>query len=196
MITLRQSPMQSLRDTIYGSIPRPQPSAAPIDGICPPAKRLLILSRYPNPSVSYYLDERVRALTDIPVILKGLDDSLDDVDCQGLFVVICRYIKGPQLRWLEHRQKSLAGIAYFVDDDIPAVIAGNEANWLYKFRLLNFAIRPLPLSLRQPLHPRNIDINAAISDVAPEDSTRSRPCTWAGGAPIWWPGAMTMCMST
>ncbi|PST63247.1 hypothetical protein C9E91_07520 [Rhizobium sp. SEMIA4064] len=136
--------MQSLRDTIYGSIPRPQPSAAPIDGIRPPAKRLLVLSRYPNPSVSYYLEERSKALADIPVIVKGLDDGLDDVDCEGLFVIICRYIKKPQLRWLEHRQKRLAGIAYFVDDDIPAVIAGDEANWLYKFRLLNFAIRPLP----------------------------------------------------
>ncbi|WFU10122.1 hypothetical protein QA646_04435 [Rhizobium sp. CB3090] len=144
--------MQSLRDAIYGLIPKPRHSATSLGGIRAPAKRLLILSRYPNPSVSYYLDERVRALADIPVILKGLDDSLDDVDCQGLFVVICRYIKGPQLRWLEHRQKSLAGIAYFIDDDIPAVIAGDEASWPYKFRLLNFAIRPLPRLNRRLTH--------------------------------------------
>ncbi|MDK4739237.1 hypothetical protein PH547_10130 [Rhizobium sp. CNPSo 3464] len=141
MITL-QPPMQSLRSAIYGLIPRPQPSAA--SGIRPPAKRLLILSRYPNPSVSYYLDERSKALADIPVILKGLDDGLGDVDCEGLFVIICRYIKAPQLRWLEQRHGRLAGVAYFVDDDIPAVIAGDEASWPYKFRLLNFAIRPLP----------------------------------------------------
>ncbi|MEF0939158.1 hypothetical protein [Rhizobium sp. BR 362] len=105
---------------------------------------MLILSRYPNPSVSYYLDERTKALADVPIIRKGLDDGLDDVDCDGLFVIICRYIKGPQLRWLERRRENLAGVAYFVDDDIPAMIAGDEASWLYKFRLLNSAIRPLP----------------------------------------------------
>ncbi|WP_245276628.1 hypothetical protein [Rhizobium leucaenae] len=149
---LRPSPMQSLRDVIYGSIPRPQPSATSVDSIRPLAKRLLILSRYPNPSVSYYLDERIKALADIPVIFKGLDDGLGDVDCEGLFVIICRYIKEPQLRWLERRRESLAGVAYFVDDDIPAIIAGDEAPWLYKFRLINSAIRPLPRLSRLLTH--------------------------------------------
>jgi hypothetical protein len=144
VITLGRSSTQSLRDIIYGLIPRPRPSATSLGGIGGPAKRLLILSRYPNPSASYYLDERTKALANIPIVMKGLDDRLDDVDGEGLFVIICRYIKEPQLRWLEHRRDSLAGVAYFVDDDIPAVVTGDEAGWPYKFRLLNSAIRPLP----------------------------------------------------
>jgi hypothetical protein len=136
--------MQSLRDIVYGLIPRPQPSATSLDSMGGTAKRLLILSRNPNPSASYYLDERTKALANVPIVMKGLDDRLDDVDAEGLFVIICRYIKEPQLRWLEDRRDRLAGVAYFVDDDIPAVVTGDEASWPYKFRLLNFAVRPLP----------------------------------------------------
>jgi hypothetical protein len=136
--------MQILRNIIYGLLPRPRLSAAPIAGAPSPAKRLLVLSRYPNPSVSYYMDERTKALADIPIIMKGLDEGLEDVDSEGLFVIICRYIKEPQLRWLEDRRHSLAGVAYFVDDDIPAVVAGDEATWPYKITLLNLAVRPLP----------------------------------------------------
>lgn len=136
--------MQILRNIIYGLLPRPRLSPAPADVAPTAAKRLLVLSRYPNPSVSYYLDERTKALTDIPIIMKGLDEGLEDLDSEGLFVIICRYIKEPQLRWLEDRRRSLAGVAYFIDDDIPAVVAGDEATWPYKFTLLNLAVRPLP----------------------------------------------------
>lgn len=136
--------MQILRDIIYRWLPKPLPSGARVKDRHRTAKRLLILSRYPNPSVSYYLDERAKALGEIPVIMKGLDDSLDAIDGDGLFVIICRYIKQPQLRWLEERRDSLAGVAYFVDDDIRAVVTGKEASWLYKFRLIKLAVRPLP----------------------------------------------------
>jgi hypothetical protein len=69
--------MQSLRDIVYGLIPRPQPSATSLDSMGGTAKRLLILSRNPNPSASYYLDERTKALANIPIVMKGLDDRLD-----------------------------------------------------------------------------------------------------------------------
>jgi hypothetical protein len=136
--------MQILRDIVYQLLPRPRSSGAGLDDVERTARRLLILSRHPNPSFSYYLDERSKTLGDIPVIMKGLDDPLDAVDSDGLFVIICRYIKQPQLRWLEEKQGALAGVAYFVDDDIRAVVTGNEAGWLYKFRLITLAVRPLP----------------------------------------------------
>lgn len=136
--------MQIFRDIVYRLLPRPLPFGAQAADGRRMAKRLLILSRYPNPSFSYYLDERAKTLGDIPVIMKGLDDSLDAVDSEDLFVIICRYIKQPQLRWLEERRKNLAGVAYFVDDDIRAVVTGKEASWPYKFRLIKFAVRPLP----------------------------------------------------
>ena len=136
--------MQVLRDIVYQLLPRPRPSGAPAKDGEPVARRLLILSRHPNPSFSYYLAERAKTLGHIPVIMKGLDDPLDAIDSDGLFVIICRYIKQPQLRWLEERRGTLAGVAYFVDDDIPAVVTGNEAGWLYKFRLIKLAVRPMP----------------------------------------------------
>ena len=136
--------MQVLRDILYQLLPRPRPFGAPPQDGERVARRLLILSRNPNPSFSYYLDERAKTLDHIEVIMKGLDDPLDTVDSDGLFVIICRYIKRPQLRWLEERRDTLAGVAYFVDDDIPAVVTGNEAGWLYKFRLIKLAVRPLP----------------------------------------------------
>ncbi|TXI01869.1 MAG: hypothetical protein E6Q76_16465 [Rhizobium sp.] len=136
--------MQILRDIVYKLVPRPRSLGKPSQNTHRPAKRLLILSRHPNPSVSYYLDERTKTLGDIPVIMKGLDDPLDGIESDGLFVIICRYIKQGQIRWLERERSRLAGVAYFVDDDIAAVVAGNEASWLYKFRLLTLAVRPLP----------------------------------------------------
>lgn len=136
--------MQILRDIIYRLLPRPLPFGAQATDRYRTAKHLLILSRYPNPSFSYYLDERAKSLGEIPVIMKDLDDSLDAVDSEGLFVIICRYIKQPQLRWLEEKRDSLAGVAYFVDDDIRAVVTGKEASWPYKFRLIKLAVRPLP----------------------------------------------------
>ena len=136
--------MQILRDLVYQLLPRPRPSGAPAADGERVARCLLILSRHPNPTFSYYLDERAKTLGDIPVVTKGLDDPLDAIDSDGLFVIICRYIKPPQLRWLEENQGRLAGVAYFVDDDIPAVLTGNEASWPYKFRLLKLAVRPMP----------------------------------------------------
>ncbi|MDK4714659.1 hypothetical protein [Rhizobium sp. CNPSo 4039] len=136
--------MQVLRDIVYQLLPRPRPSGALAEDGERVARRLLILSRHPNPSFSYYLAERAKTLGHIPVIMKGLDDPLDAIDSEGLFVIICRYIKQPQLRWLEQRRGTLAGVAYFVDDDIPAVVTGNEAGWLYKFRLIKLAVRPMP----------------------------------------------------
>ena len=136
--------MQILRDIVYRLLPRPLPFRAQAIDRHRTAKRLLILSRYPNPSFSYYLDERAKTLSEIPVIMKGLDERLEAVDSEDLFVIICRYIKQPQLRWLEEKRDSLAGVAYFVDDDIRAVVTGREASWPYKFRLIKLAVRPLP----------------------------------------------------
>ncbi|SCB15603.1 hypothetical protein [Rhizobium hainanense] len=136
--------MQVLRDIIYQMLPRPRPSGAPVADGERIARRLLILSRHPNPSFSYYLAERAKTLGHIPVTMKGLDEPLDAIDSDGLFVIICRYIKPPQLRWLEERRGTLAGVAYFVDDDIPAVVTGNEASWPYKLRLIKLAVRPMP----------------------------------------------------
>lgn len=138
------APMQILRDLIYRLLPKQLPFGARAKDRHRTAKRLLILSRHPNPSFSYYLDERAKMLGDIPVIMKDLDDPLDAIESDGLFVIICRYIKKPQLRWLEERRDSLAGVAYFVDDDIRAVVTGEEASWPYKFRLIKLAVRPLP----------------------------------------------------
>lgn len=103
----------------------------------------MILSKHPNPTFSYYLEERIKAIDSIPVHVKGLDDSLQDVDPRGLFVVICRYIKPAQLAWLEKKRNELAGVALFIDDDIASVFVGNEANWFYKFRLFRLAIWPV-----------------------------------------------------
>lgn len=107
------------------------------------ARRILVLSQYPNPTFSYYLEERLKAVGGIPVEIRGLDESLDGLDENGLFVIVCRYIKSQQLQWLECKRSSLAGIAYFIDDNIAAVLAGGEARWSYRRRLFRLGIRPL-----------------------------------------------------
>lgn len=132
-----------LRAFVYRHCIRPHALSADEKGPRPPVTAILILSRHPNPTFSYYLEERIAALANMPVIVRDIGDRLDDIETAGFFVIICRYIRPWQLRWLQARRDQLSGVAYFVDDDVAAVIAGPEARWYYKWKLFQMALRPL-----------------------------------------------------
>lgn len=130
---------------LYRILPKPRALAAEmLQRDSKQAKAVLVLSQHPNPSFSYYLEERLKALKGVRVIVRSLnDESLEDIDPDRLFVVICRYIRSKQLKWLERNAENLSGVGLFLDDDIAAVIAGPEAGPRYKLKLIMLGIMPL-----------------------------------------------------
>ena len=70
-------------------------------------------------------------------------NALKHLDPAGTFVVICRYMSGPLLGWIEANRASLSGVAYFTDDDISAFVASSEADPGYRLFLFGLAVWPL-----------------------------------------------------
>ena len=136
-------PSPGLGAWAYARVPRPRPLRA--DAAARPISGMLVLRKGDNPTFSYYFEARLNALAPLPVHTRCIDrDGLDDIDPDGLFVVVCRYVRRRQLLWLERHRERLAGVALFVDDDIAALLTGSEASWTYRAYLGAMAIVPLP----------------------------------------------------
>ena len=106
-------------------------------------RRVLALIKGDNASFDYYLAARLRAL-DIPHEVRCIDrDGLDGIEVDGLLVIICRYIRPRQVEWIRRNRSRLAGVAYFVDDDIPALVADGRTDLDYRLYLAYFACLPM-----------------------------------------------------
>jgi hypothetical protein len=129
-------------DRAYRAVPRPH-ALASRNGR-PPVRSVLVLRKGNNPTYSYYFEARLKALAPLPYQSRCIDsESLESIDPAGLFVIICRYIKPAQLRWLERHRSELAGVALFIDDDIAALLTGTEAVWHYRLYLASMTLLPL-----------------------------------------------------
>ncbi len=126
---------------MYRWAPRPRALASP-SGVS--VRRILVLCKGPNATVDYYLRARLRLLS-MPYRLCSIDeDTLGSVEPEGTFVIVCRYIRLAQCRWLNRNRDRLAGVAYFVDDDIPALVAEHGSDPGYRAYLSYFGCLPLP----------------------------------------------------
>lgn len=103
-------------------------------------RSLLILSKHPNPTYSYYFSQRISELKSYPTYVRSIQDSLEDIDPDGLFIIVVRYITNKQLDWIEEHRSEISAVALFLDDDIPSIIAGDDASLAYKARLWRFSI--------------------------------------------------------
>jgi hypothetical protein len=83
------------------------------------SSKVLILGYGPNPSTDYYFPST--SFGNIPVqhidIRKSPPEKLE----AGSFVVIVRYINREWGNFLRRNMQALTGVAYFMDDDMPAV---------------------------------------------------------------------------
>jgi hypothetical protein len=68
---------------------------------------------------------------------------MDGVDADGLLVIICRYIGLRQVKWIARNRSRLAGVAYFIDDDIAALVSDGQSNLDYRLYLAYFACLPM-----------------------------------------------------
>ncbi len=64
--------------------------------------------------------------------LRSNPNSLD-VDA-GALVVIVRHVPGNWRRWLKRHRDQFAGIAYLMDDDMPAALRAHELPWGYALK--------------------------------------------------------------
>ncbi|MDF8358672.1 hypothetical protein [Ensifer adhaerens] len=110
-----------------------------------PVTRIIVFGRIPNPTFDYYLAARLQA-PDMPPYevadIRGRRTSTLGAD--GAFVIICRYASPSVLRWIEDNSERLSGVGLFLDDDVPAVVTGFDADFLYRLFLWYRALWPLP----------------------------------------------------
>ena len=88
---------------------------------------ILVLQRGENASTDYYLRSRLAGSpTRVEIAdLKSSPDScalLQDLGFEALLVIVCRYASRPWLDALQASRARLARVAYFLDDDLPAII--------------------------------------------------------------------------
>jgi hypothetical protein len=104
-------------------------------------RRIVVLHDGPNPSTDIYLRNRLMAADFPPVDFIDITTCPDDADGilseneDGVFVIVCRYISADWLRALEGARQHLAGLAFFVDDDLPAMLTDRSLPLRYRFRI-------------------------------------------------------------
>lgn len=132
-----------LRDVIYFLLPKPFPRNR-FAGAQRKVTRLLVLTNGRNPTFTYYLEERL-ARSALKVDVRSLTARLDDIDPDGLAVILCRYVRPLQLLWLYRNRRRLAKVSLFIDDDVAATVTAKQGSGLYKLYLAAIGIAPLPV---------------------------------------------------
>lgn len=98
-------------------------SAGPLAMGCPsyqqPLQRWLVLQLHANPSTDYYIRPRAEA-SGVPVMYRDIDadEPMSSDLATGTRVVIVRYLSARWAEALRARQRDLAGVVYFMDDDL------------------------------------------------------------------------------
>lgn len=91
-----------------------------------PHDAVLVQQRGPNASTDYYLRPRLEREA-VPWAVANLDEDPGAqpllTQAQALLVVVCRYTSPAWLEALEAARPRIARFAYFMDDDLPAMIA-------------------------------------------------------------------------
>jgi hypothetical protein len=126
---------------LYRHVPRPRLGASANGSTRP--RRVLVFTKGENASFDYYLSARLQALG-LPHETCCIDRGrFHDIDTDGLLVIICRYVRPRHVAWIARNRRSLAGVAYFVDDDIPALVADRRNDPGYRLYLAHFACLPM-----------------------------------------------------
>jgi hypothetical protein len=140
----------SLSRWLYQGIPKPQLRAGATGQLRRPVERVIVIARLPNPTFDYYFAARIAAPGQPPAVVASTSDfDGRSLNPDGAFVVFCRYATLPVLSWIRRHRDRLAGVALFLDDDIPAMVADPEQDIGYRLYLFRLAIAPLPLLNRE-----------------------------------------------
>ncbi len=106
--------------------------------------RIVVFARLPNPTIDYYLTARLAAPGMPPFRIVDIrDPTVAGLEPDGTFVLICRYASKKVVTWIERHAERLAGVGFFTDDHLGAVITGTEATVGYRLFLLARGVAPL-----------------------------------------------------
>lgn len=135
---------EGLRAYIARMLPSPRVRSSSQGAPRVPVKRIVVLGRHPNPTSDYYFAARLSA-PGMPehMFVDIRSGKLKTVDPDGAFIIVCRYASVAALTWIERESPRLAGVGLFLDDDIPAVIVGQDADLPYRLFLFFRALMPL-----------------------------------------------------
>ncbi len=93
-----------------------------------------------NPSTDYYILPRCSASAGVShrlIDIRSATPSALDIP-EGTFVVIVRYATAAWLRHLHRQRERLTGVAYFMDDDLPAALGDGSLPWRYRYKILRY----------------------------------------------------------
>lgn len=101
------------------------------------AQHIVILEHGRNPSTDYYLTPRCAAPDALPCTRIDIERTQpgDVAIPEGSFVVIVRYLNSVWADHLHRLQAQLAGVAYFMDDDLPAARSAAELPLRYRYKI-------------------------------------------------------------
>lgn len=105
-----------------------------------PAKRIVIARGATAPTEHHYLTPRLKSCR-LPVATWDIGAADAPPPLDDAFVIVVRYLDGPALRHLRNAASRLAGVAWLVDDDIPAAIRESALPPAYRWRLAKFWLR-------------------------------------------------------
>ncbi|NLH81945.1 MAG: glycosyltransferase family 4 protein [Phyllobacteriaceae bacterium] len=109
-----------------------------------PIERIVVFARLPNPTIDYYLAARLAAPGMPPSQIVDIrDPTLPAIEAEGTFVIVCRYASRRMVTWIDRNANRLAGVGFFTDDNIGAVITGSEARLGYRLFLYQRGLAPL-----------------------------------------------------
>ena len=134
----------SWRSALANLLPQPRLRTGGTNAPRKPIKRVILFGRHPNPTADYYFAARLTSLYGADYHLADIrNDDFETIDPDGAFIIVCRYASSRVLDWISKHDQRLAGVGLFLDDNIPAVITGEDADIAYRFFLFYRALWPL-----------------------------------------------------
>lgn len=132
------------RSYIEGLLPQPRLRPGGNNEQRKEIKRVILFGRHPNPTADYYFLARLSAMYGADYHLADIRNAdFAELDPEGAFIIICRYASSRVLNWISKNDGVLAGVGLFLDDNIPAIITGEDADLHYRFFLFYRALLPL-----------------------------------------------------
>ncbi|OLP47032.1 hypothetical protein [Rhizobium oryziradicis] len=131
----------AIKNWIYHALPKPY-ARRKNSVTSAQVKRVLVIREGPNPSFTYYLEARLKAL-EVPFDVIENTESMTGIDPTTTFVIICRYIRLRKFFWLWRHRADFPGVALFIDDDIAATIVEGQSGLGYKIYLIGLGLIPL-----------------------------------------------------
>ena len=108
-----------------------------------PVRRVIAIVAGPNPSFDYYLAPRLAGDGVPPARAYDVWSSPDAVppdEFDGALLLFCRYMTPRWLRAAERMADRIAGVGYFIDDDLDALFADPSVPVTYRARLVVLAL--------------------------------------------------------